>query len=96
MNTGTTVIKIHKIPTFHYNLWNAQLSRVLTYSLLNPGSSSEVQLLGKDVHWVLVNRLGGLSLPGNSVSRLTDPLHMTIDVDWDIKPQHNNNNSSHY
>ena len=23
--------------------------------------------------------------------RLTDHLDMTIDVDWDVKPQHNNN-----
>ena len=29
--------------------------------------------------------------------RLNGRLDMTIDVDWDVKPQHNNNNnSSHY
>ena len=32
------------------------------------------------MHEVLVNRLGGLSLPRKSVVRLTDPLDMTLDV----------------
>ena len=36
------------------------------------------------------------SLPRKSVVKLTDCLHMTMDVDWDVKPQHNNNNNSHY
>ena len=34
----------------------------------------------KDVHEVLVNRLGGLSLPRKSVVRLTDRPDMTLDV----------------
>ena len=34
----------------------------------------------KYVHEVLVNRLGGLSLPRESVVRLTDHLDMTLDV----------------
>ena len=38
------------------------------------------QLLAKYVHEVLVNRLGGLSLPGKSVGRLTDRPDMTLDV----------------
>ena len=33
------------------------------------------------MHEVLVNRLGGLSLPGKSVVRLTDRPDMTVDVD---------------
>ena len=32
------------------------------------------------MHEVLVNRLGGLSLPRKSVVRLTDPPDMTLDV----------------
>ena len=40
------------------------------------------------MHEVLVNRLGGLSLPRKSVVRLTDRPDMTVDV----KQQHNNNN----
>ena len=32
------------------------------------------------MHEVLVNRLGGLSLPRKSVVRLTDHLDMTLDV----------------
>ena len=35
----------------------------------------------KFVHEVLVNRLGGLSLPRKSVVRLTDRPDMTLDVD---------------
>ena len=38
------------------------------------------QLLGKYVHEVLVNRLGGLSLPRKSVVRLTDRSDLTLDV----------------
>ena len=38
------------------------------------------------MHEVLVNRLGGLSLPRKSVVRLTDRPDMTIDVlPWDVK-----------
>ena len=40
----------------------------------------------KDVHEVLVNRLG-LSLPRKSVVRITDRLDMTIVVDWDNLPR---------
>ena len=32
------------------------------------------------MHEVLVNRLGGLSLPRKSVIRLTDSLDMTLDI----------------
>ena len=45
--------------------------------LLKKGSC---QLLRKYVHEVLVNRLGGLSLPRKSVVRLTDHPNMTLDV----------------
>ena len=38
------------------------------------------QLLAKYVHEVLVNRLGGLSLPRKSVVRLTDRPDMTLGV----------------
>ena len=38
------------------------------------------QLWRKYVHEVLVNRLGGLSLPRKSVVRLTDRPDMTLDV----------------
>ena len=53
----------------------------------------------KYVHEVLVNRLGGLSLPRKSVARLTDHPDMTLDVYRGRKittqqntTQHNNNN----
>ena len=38
------------------------------------------------MHSVLVNRLG-LSLPRQSVATLTDPLDLTIAVDWNVKPK---------
>ena len=46
-------------------------------------SRAVVSYWQKDVHLVLVNRL--VSLPRNSVVRLTDCLNMTIVVDWDHK-----------
>ena len=39
----------------------------------------------KYVHEVLVNRLGGLSMPRKSVVRLTDRPDMTIDVGFDTR-----------
>ena len=41
------------------------------------------------MHEVLVNRLGGLSLPRKSVVRLTDCPDMTTDVYLDVKQQCN-------
>ena len=47
------------------------------------------------MHEVLVNRLGGLSLPRKSVVRLTDRLDMTLDVfTVDVKQQYNNNTTT--
>ena len=43
-------------------------------------SSAVVSFWRKYVHKVLVNRLGGLSLPRKSVGKLTDCPDMTIDV----------------
>ena len=42
----------------------------------------------KYVHEVLVNRLGGLSLPRKSVVRLTDSPELTLDVTLDVKQQY--------
>ena len=44
------------------------------------------------MHEVLVNRLGGLSLPRKSVVWLTDRPVVTLDVSVDVK-QYNNNRS---
>ena len=69
-----------------FEMPNCHVSNVfITKPWLKYGSS--------DVLWVLVDHLG-LSLPRKSVVRLTDRLDMTIDVDWDVKPQHNK--TSHY
>ena len=48
-------------------------------------SRAVVSYWRKDVHLVVVNRLG--RLPRNSAVRLTDSFAMTIVVDWDVKPQ---------
>ena len=45
------------------------------------------------MHEVLVNRLGGLSLPRKCVVRLTDRPDMTLDVYRGRKKQYNNNNN---
>ena len=62
----------------------------LSFRFFKKGSC---QLLAKDVHEVLVNRLGGLSLPRKSVVMLTDCPDMTIDVyrgrKTTIQQQHN-------
>ena len=46
------------------------------------------------MHKVLVNRLGGLSLPRKSVVRLTDRPDMTLDVYRGRKKQYNNNDAN--
>ena len=48
------------------------------------------------MHEVLVNCLGGLSLPRKSVVRLTDRPDMTLDVYRGLKQQYNNNNNCSY
>ena len=49
----------------------------------------------KYVHEVLVNRLGGLSLPRKSVVRLTDRPDMTFDFTVDVKQQYNQQPNRH-
>ena len=54
-----------------------------TYFRVSPSAFSRravVSYWRKYVHEVLVNRLGGLSLPRKSVVRLTDRPDMTLDV----------------
>ena len=46
------------------------------------------------MHEVLVNRLGGLSLPRKSVVRLTDRPDMTLDVYRDVKQQNYDKNGN--
>ena len=46
------------------------------------------------MHEVLINRLGGLTLPSKSVVRLTDRPDMTLDVTVDVKQQYNNNKNN--
>ena len=60
--------------------------RFLWHSLPTSDSSrAVVSYWRKDVHLVLVNRLG--SLTRISVVTLTDRLDMTLVVVWDVKPQ---------
>ena len=55
----------------------------LAHTFVSPSAFSRravVSYWRKYVHEVLVNRLGGLSLPRKSVVRLTDRPEMTLDV----------------
>ena len=47
------------------------------------------------MHEVLVNRLGGISLPRKSVVRLTDRPDMTLDVHRGRKTTTHNNKATH-
>ena len=65
---------------------------VWQHTLVSPSADSRRAVVShwqKYVRKVLVNRLGGLSLPRRSVVRLTDCPDMTIDVDHG----HNNNST---
>ena len=56
---------------------------VWPHTFVSPSAFSRravVSYWRKYVHEVLVNRLGGLSLPRKSVARLTDRPDMTLDV----------------
>ena len=67
--------KSRELPVFPAVLGNTSISR-----LLPTLRRAVVSYWRKYVHEVLVNRLGGLSLPRKSVVRLTDPPDMTLDV----------------
>ena len=59
------------------------ISPVWQHTFVSPSAFSRrtvVSYWRKYVHEVLVNRLGGLSLPRKSVARLTDRPDMTLDV----------------
>ena len=70
-NTDVTKVTVHlKIPVWQH-------------TFVSPSAFSRravVSYWRKYVHEVLVNRLGGLSLPRKSVVRLTDRPDMTLDV----------------
>ena len=53
---------------------------VWPHTFVSPSADSRGAVFSKYVHEVLVNRLGGLSLPRKSVVRLTDRPDMTSDV----------------
>ena len=58
-------------------------STVWLHTFISPSADSRWAVVSnwqKYKHEVLVNRLGGLSLPRKSVVRLTDRLDMTLDV----------------
>ena len=60
-----------------------QHAPVWQHTFVSPSPFSRRAVVGywrKYVHEVLVNRLGGLSLPRKSVVRLTDRPDMTLDV----------------
>ena len=66
---------IGRAPCVRYPVWQ--------HTFVSPSAFSSrvvVSYWRKYVHEVLVNRLGGLSLPRKSVVRLTDRPDMTLDV----------------
>ena len=66
----------------HYFIVN-QVDPVWPHTFVSPSAFSRravVSYWRKYAHEVLVNRLGGLSLPRKSVVRLTDRPYMTLDV----------------
>ena len=63
---------------------SSSVNLLSSYTFVSPSAFSRravVSYWRKYVHEVLVNRLGGLSLPRKSVVRLTDRPDMTLDVD---------------
>ena len=67
---------LHCLPSWVYLVW----LHILSFLLLLIQERAVVSYWRKYVHEVLVNRLGGLSLPRKSVVRLTDSPGMTLDV----------------
>ena len=63
-------------------------NQISTAILTADSSRAVIIYWQKNVHLVLVNRLG-LSLPRKGVVRSVVSLDMTIAVDWDVKPQNN-------
>ena len=59
-----------------FNTWSGHILSALL-PLIQEG---QLSLTGENVHEVLVNRLGGQSLPRKSVDRLTDRTDMILDV----------------
>ena len=78
------MLEAHKVTLeAHYvqGSWGQYL--VWQHTFVSPSAFSRravVSYWGKYVHEVLVNRLGGLSLPRKSVVRLTDHSDLTLDV----------------
>ena len=60
-----------------------QCNATMPHTFVSPSADSRVAVVNywrKYVHEVLLNRLGGLSLPRKSVVRLADLPDMTLDV----------------
>ena len=79
-----------EVPWVRYPVW--------LHTFVSPSADlrgAVVSYWRKYVHEILVNRLGGLSLPRKSVVRVTDRPDMTLDVTVDVKQQYNNNTPSY-
>ena len=74
-NMLVSVLPIRRGKWVRYPVWQ--------HTFVSPSAFSRMAVVSywrKYVHEVLVNRLGGLSLPRKSVVRLTDRPEMTLDV----------------
>ena len=72
---------------------------VWQHTFVSPSAFSRRAVISywrKYVHEVLVNRLGGLSLPRKSVVRLTDRPDMTLDVFYSILSHNLGRSSGHH
>ena len=72
-----------KVIQSNFNGWNTFGTPVWQHTFVSPSAFTRRAVVSywlKYVHEVLVNRLGGLSLPRKSVVRLTDRPNMTLDV----------------
>ena len=81
MSSSSGSMFFRKINLFFFSGWVRY--PVWQHTFVSPSAFSRrtvVSYWRKYVHEVLVNRLGGLSLPRKSVVRLTDRPNMTLDV----------------
>ena len=78
--TGSLAVFKFKVTARDQGHYKGPLGAFVTYCNISCSRRAVVIYWRKYVHEVLVNRLGGLSLPRKSVVRLTDRPDLTLDV----------------
>ena len=77
---GQGSLAVFKVTARDQGHYKGHSGAFVTYCNISCSRRAVVSYWRKYVHEVLVNRLGGLSLPRKSVVRLTDRPEMTLDV----------------